>query len=285
VALEIDNNDEIRLGFPIPITNEPGDDIYIAQAEFLSDLADPVGTKPVDVQVRFSDTGVWQTISRTGFVRDSTVGTPTIYYSDPEIKSDAYRLWFQKLDLSNFGFAPGKTINEIRIRGGVGPTLDAVVVGNLNSRRMPARNRDLNGDGMADVLWRHTTTGTVAVWLMTGAVVANVTTMGGAPTAWTIADVGDVNADGQADILWYHASTGTVAVWLMDGATVTSVASVGGAPVAWSVVGLGDVNGDGMADVLWRHTTTGTVAVWLMDGATVTSVASVGGAPVAWAIR
>jgi hypothetical protein len=133
VALEIDNKDEIRLGFPLPITNEPGDDVYMAQAEFLADLADPPGTNPVDVQVRFSETGSWHSVSRTGFARDSAAGLPTIYYTDPEIKSDAYRLWFQKLDLSNFGCAPGETVNEIRIRGGVGPTLDAVVVGNLNA--------------------------------------------------------------------------------------------------------------------------------------------------------
>jgi hypothetical protein len=141
--------------------------------------------------------------------------------------------------------------------------------------------KDFNGDGKADILWRHTT-GTVALWLMNGATITSNLGVATIPTAWTIDAVGDFNGDGKADILWRHTS-GTVALWLMNGATIASNLGVATIPTDWTIAAVGDFNGDGKADILWRHTT-GTVALWLMNGATIASNLGVATIPTAWTI-
>jgi hypothetical protein len=133
-TIDLDDVDEIHLTFPVPIANQNGVDIYIGQAEFLADLADVEGLN--DVQMRFGSAQDWHTISRSQFARDADV-LATVFYQDPEIKSDAYRLWFVKLDLADFGIAADQTFNTVSIRGVVnssGSGLDAPIVGNLNLR-------------------------------------------------------------------------------------------------------------------------------------------------------
>jgi quercetin dioxygenase-like cupin family protein len=85
----------------------------------------------------------------------------------------------------------------------------------------------VNGDGKADLVWHHTTTGQVTVWLMNGAQilqageVAQVGDLG-----WQIARVIDVNGDGKADLVWHHTTTGQVTVWLMNGAQILQAGEV-----------------------------------------------------------
>ena len=129
---------------------------------------------------------------------------------------------------------------------------------------------DFDGDEKADILWRHTTTGNNALWLMNGLTRTNrqtaLTRL--ANTDWTIVGVGDFNANGKADILWRNLKTGDNAIWLMQGRRRTNAQTTipGIRNVAWQVVGVGDSNGDGKADILWRHVTTGDNAIWLMSG-------------------
>jgi subtilisin family serine protease len=86
---------------------------------------------------------------------------------------------------------------------------------------------DVNGDGRADLVWRNTRTGQVAVWFLDGPML-----LGGvlvdAPVSldWQLVEAEDVNGDGKADLVWRHTQTGQVAVWLLDGATVLSGALV-----------------------------------------------------------
>lgn len=61
---------------------------------------------------------------------------------------------------------------------------------------------DLDGDGKADIVWRHTSNGTTAIWLMNGTTIASLSFPGGVPAAWEIVGIGDVNADGKADVMW-----------------------------------------------------------------------------------
>ncbi|GJL60091.1 MAG: hypothetical protein NPIRA03_29480 [Nitrospirales bacterium] len=124
---------------------------------------------------------------------------------------------------------------------------------------------DLDGDGKADLVWRHTN-GNAAVWLLNGtAVPSSLGSLGGVSSAWQVAGVGDTDADGKADIIWRNTTSGAVAVWLMNGVTMTSVGFPGNASTAWQIQGVGDLNGDGKVDLVWRHTN-GSAAVWLLDG-------------------
>ncbi len=162
------------------------------------------------------------------------------------------------------GIASGKSIHNL---GLAQPLLQDLgwnfgVVGNFLTRN------DVNGDGKADLVWRHASNGEVAIWLMNGATIASSGFFGSVPLAWEIAGTGDVNGDGKADLIWRNSLTGTVAVWLMNGLTVLSVAFPGSTSTDWQIAGVGDVNGDGKADLIWRNTSGGEVVIWLMDGAT-----------------
>ncbi|PYR33605.1 MAG: hypothetical protein DMF90_20200 [Acidobacteria bacterium] len=146
---------------------------------------------------------------------------------------------------------------------------------------------DVDGDGKADLIWRHTQTGDVAVWLMDGAAVKQAPVVAsGVPLAWQIVGMGDVDGDNKADLICRHTQTGDVAVWLMDGAAVKQAPVVAsGVPLTWQIVGVGDLDGDRKADLVWRHTQAGDVAVWLMDGVTVKSGPVVSpGVPLEWEI-
>jgi hypothetical protein len=136
---------------------------------------------------------------------------------------------------------------------------------------------DGNGDGRADILWRHATSGEDYLWMMNGTTLAGAGSIGGVPdTSWKIAGQGDYNGDGKSDVLWHNSADGQVYVWLMDGLTVTSTGSVGTvADLDWQIVGSRDNDGDGKSDVLWWNSTTGEVYLWTMNGLTYTG-ASVG---------
>ena len=114
---------------------------------------------------------------------------------------------------------------------------------------------DVNGDGKADLVWRHTPTGNVAVWLMNGVTLAQgAVVASGVSLEWEIAGIGDVNGDGKADLVWRHTPTGNVAVWLMNGLTLLQgVVVATGVPLEWQIQQVGDLNGDGKADLVWRY--------------------------------
>jgi phage FluMu protein gp41 len=147
----------------------------------------------------------------------------------------------------------------------------------------PALN-DLDANGRADIVWRDTRSGGVAVWLMDGTLIAASAMPGGVPLDWQIAGIGDVDADGKADIIWHNSTNGTVAVWLMSGLAISSAGFPGSAPLHWSIQAIGDVNGDGKADVIWRNINDGSIGIWLMNGDVIASSAFPGGVPLVWQI-
>ena len=95
---------------------------------------------------------------------------------------------------------------------------------------------DFDGDGKTDILWRHTTTGTVAIWLMNGTIVSSIGVPGAIPSDWQIKGVGDFDGDAKADVLWQHPATGTVAIWIMNGTTISSIGVPGAIPSDWQIM-------------------------------------------------
>lgn len=134
-------------------------------------------------------------------------------------------------------------------------------------------SHDVNRDGDSDIVWREGA-GNLALWLMNGASVSSVASLGNISAGWSIVGQRDFNGDGAADLLWFD-TLGNVAIWLMNGRTVVSNAALGNAGSGWLVAGTGDFNGDGLGDILWKDGN-GDLAVWLMNGSSVLSAAGLG---------
>lgn len=149
---------------------------------------------------------------------------------------------------------------------------------------------DFNGDGHADILWRHAGSGWVHRMLMLDFTIAQADTVYVEPdAAWKIVGTGDFNGDGKTDVLWHHATTGHVYMMLFDyngRPTPSSGHFVYHEPdTDWKIVDTSDLDGDGFADILWWHATSGRVYALLMRGILVEREGDVHRAPdTAWRI-
>ena len=123
--------------------------------------------------------------------------------------------------------------------------------------------RDFDGDGKADLLWRDTS-GNTAIWFMNGTAVASSAGVGNIPTTWSVVGTGDFNGDGKGrhPLAGYERQSRDLAdEWR---ARISS-GGLGNVPTNWSIAGTGDFNGDGKADILWRDSH-GNIAMWFMNG-------------------
>jgi VCBS repeat protein/FG-GAP repeat protein len=148
--------------------------------------------------------------------------------------------------------------------------------------RRSVNTHDFNDDGMSDIAWRDTGSGTVASWLMSGATAATAAAVTTVATTWSIVGQRDFNGDRDADLLWRDTG-GNTAIWFMSGTQISSTASLGNIPNTWSVAGTADFDGDGKGDILWRDSS-GNTAIWLMNGATVANSAGFGIVPSTWTV-
>jgi len=149
---------------------------------------------------------------------------------------------------------------------------------------------DFDGDGKSDLLWQHSSTGQVYVWLLDGVTPfaqLKVLNRGGSiadvmGSAWKLKGLGDYDGDGKNDVLWQNSNNGQVYVWLLNGVSsfvqlkaLNRVGSiVDSMSSLWQIKGMGDYNGDGTNDILWQNSSTGQVFVWLLDGITPYTVLS-----------
>jgi hypothetical protein len=134
---------------------------------------------------------------------------------------------------------------------------------------------DIDGDGDADLLWRHLATSRAYVWQLTPA--GDLQSQGyvnssGTAAGWRIVAAGDFNKDNRADIVWSNDLTGQRAVWLMNGRNVKGFTMFNHAPrdTAWIIDSIEDLDADGDMDLLWKNTKTSMTFGWLLTGTAVT---------------
>jgi hypothetical protein len=136
--------------------------------------------------------------------------------------------------------------------------------------------RDFNWDGSPDLIFRHKTTGQIAIWFLNGTTSYSQQLLGIPQVAdlnWQIMGSGDLNGDGGTDLVWQNIATGDLAAWYLWGANVIGTVSLSPARVGdpkWRVVSVVDVDKNGKLDLIWRHETNGGLAVWYMNGAALT---------------
>jgi len=94
---------------------------------------------------------------------------------------------------------------------------------------------DFNGDGKADVLWRNTANGAVAIWLMDGGRRLAASIIGTPPLVWEVDTVEDYDGDGKSDLLWRNTANGVTVLWLMDGLAIKSTPRIGAPDTVWQV--------------------------------------------------
>ena len=239
--------------------------------------------KTTGATTEFLDVSAGAVAGQPNFRESETIGVGTssdlLYHLSGQHKVTSgftKNILFEAINLNN------KARNAISITGPDFFVTTALTLVPPMSPNLPAL-ADLDASGTTDLVWRHTTDGSTAIWLMNGSRIAASGFPGGVPLAWQIAGVGDLNGDGKADVIWRNA-TGTLAVWLMNGVSVTSVGFPGSTSTAFEVAGVGDVNGDGKADLVWRNQTDGSTAIWLMNGTTIAGSGFPGGLSLAWKI-
>lgn len=162
---------------------------------------------------------------------------------------------------------------EVQVMRGLLSSFLCVLLASTSLAQQPVKG-DFNGDGSADILFQHTGSGPLAIWLMNGVTrLAEVQTgpSGLYPTnpmetpRWRAAGAADLDGDGQTDLLWQHRDAGRVVAWLMTGLERRAQVPIVGNS-SWSLAATGDFDADGEPDILWQHRQSGDTAISLMNG-------------------
>jgi probable HAF family extracellular repeat protein len=148
----------------------------------------------------------------------------------------------------------------------------SAAIGAIPSNWAIVGQRDFNGDGYADILWRDSS-GNLSIWFMNGAQVSSAVGVGNVPNNWAVHGTGDLSGDGKGDLLWRDSASGAVAAWFMDGGNVLATANFGTVPSSWAIVAV-----DNRGDILWQEST-GNLAIWQINGTEIVQTASLGNVP------
>jgi len=125
---------------------------------------------------------------------------------------------------------------------------------------------DLDGDGSADIVWRHQWRDTIVAWVSESDDFA-ILTLGALDPSLALVGAGDITGDGAEELIWHNSHTGDLRAWAFTGFTRPFVDELDlSEPTnAWRVAAVFDLDADGTADLLWHHRWRGTVHAWFMQ--------------------
>src|SRR5438477_724951 len=110
---------------------------------------------------------------------------------------------------------------------------------------------DFNGDGKADLFWRHTD-GSAVTWLMNGGTILNAIFYNHMGPEWAVSGTGDFYGDGKSEIVWRYVPDGSIYIWRNVDQVAVQSSSLGRPGGTWQVAAIGDFNGDGKAGRVLR---------------------------------
>jgi Matrixin len=115
-----------------------------------------------------------------------------------------------------------------------------------------------------DLLWRNSSTGQVAVWVMNGTNIVQNSIIGAASLDWQILGMGDFFGTDETGILWSNSRTGQLSIWVMNGTATPDVVTffAGGTGVTGTVQAIGDFHGSGRSDLIIHDSQIG--ATWML---------------------
>lgn len=130
----------------------------------------------------------------------------------------------------------------------------------------PIGIKDLNGNGLTDLLLYNVYSGAVSAWLDNG-LVANYGTLQ-ISNGWSPIGLEDFNGDLKSDLLVYNQKSGALEVWLINGSVLSNIVRWGADNIkdGLGIAGFNDFNGDGRSDILWYNSITGNIKAWITGG-------------------
>ncbi|HEY0144392.1 MAG TPA: VCBS repeat-containing protein [Thermoanaerobaculia bacterium] len=143
---------------------------------------------------------------------------------------------------------------------------------------------DLDGDGRAEIVWRHEAAGGNAYWRLNGTQITDSGYLPELPAPWKLAALHDVSDDGRADMIWYHPDQREVRAWAMNGSVVTRSALLATVNSGQTLEAAADFDGDSDVDLLLRNRSTNETFVQLLGAGSMPPV-MIAMPPPAWKLQ
>jgi len=146
---------------------------------------------------------------------------------------------------------------------------------------------DLNGDGVPDVILRHTD-GSLGVWFLGGVqghTIQGFAYISGPLQGWVPVAVADLDGDGHSDLI-LQATDGSIGVWYLGGPQGIQILRfdwISGPLRGWVAVAANDLDHDGHPDLILQATD-GSIGVWYLNGNHILGFAGIYGPTGGWSV-
>lgn len=134
-------------------------------------------------------------------------------------------------------------------------------------------SRDLDGDGLSDIIWQNADDGAFVLWQMVGTDIRWAGFLRNDGVQRDLIATGDFDGSGTADFLW-RRTDGLYEFFALEAlrtdGNISGATEIFSRPDNATVADSADLNGDGIVDLIWRDDA-GAFYAWLMEEAAVPS--------------